>query len=116
MLPLLIDEDFNRDIIRGALRLEPRLDFVWVEEVGLKSSDDEIILAWAAEQRRVLITHDIRTMVGHAYARVAQAHSMPGVIAVRQLLSLGLAIEQLLITVICLEPSEINSQVRFIPL
>lgn len=44
MLLLAADENFNNDILRGLLRLEPSLDIVRVQDVGLKHAPDPIIL------------------------------------------------------------------------
>jgi len=35
MLALAADENFNNDIVRGALRRKPDLDFVRVQDAGL---------------------------------------------------------------------------------
>jgi hypothetical protein len=35
LIPLAIDENFNNDILRGALRRSPQLDIVRVQDFGL---------------------------------------------------------------------------------
>jgi hypothetical protein len=37
-------------------------------DVGLTGADDETLLAWAADQNRVLLTHDVSTLTAYAYA------------------------------------------------
>ena len=49
MLRLLADENLDYDLVRGALRLRPTLDFVRVQDVGLSGMSDPDILAWAAK-------------------------------------------------------------------
>ena len=82
MLKLAADEDFNNRIIRGSLRRAPALDLVRAQDAGLRSRDDALVLEWAANEGRVLLTHDVTTMRTHAYARVAAGLPMPGVFEV----------------------------------
>ncbi len=66
MLPVLIDENLDQRILRG-LRLQvPNLNYVIVQETELRSSGDPALLAWAAEQRRVVVTHDVNTIPKYA--------------------------------------------------
>lgn len=61
MLRLLADENFNGDIIRGLLLRQPDLDLVRVQDVDLAGAEDPDVLAWAAENNRILLTHDRAT-------------------------------------------------------
>lgn len=70
MLRLLSDENFNGDMVRGWLLRHPDLDLNRVQDVGLEEADDPTILAWTAEQNRIVLTHDRATMPDFAYARV----------------------------------------------
>ena len=63
---LLADENLNNDIVRGLLRRKPDLDIVRVQDVGLSGADDSTVLAWAAQQGRVLLTHDVTTITRFA--------------------------------------------------
>ena len=58
MLALATDENFNNDIVRGALRRKPDLNVVRVQDAGLSDADDPTVLEWAAQQGRVIFTHD----------------------------------------------------------
>ena len=58
MLRLLSDENFNGDIVRGLLLRHPALDIVRVQDVGLAEAEDDVILKWAAQNNRILLTHD----------------------------------------------------------
>ena len=79
MLRLLADENFNGDIVRGLLLRQPDLDLVRVQDVGLVGADDPDVLAWAAENNRIVLTHDRATMSDYAYERVAAGERMIGV-------------------------------------
>lgn len=70
MLTLLSDENFNADIIRGLQRRIPAIDVLRVQEIGLASTPDPEILARAASEGRVLLTHDRETLLHFAYERV----------------------------------------------
>ena len=116
MIRLLVDEDFDNDILRGVLRRAPSLDIVRVQDVQLSGAEDPDVLEWAARQRRVVITHDVSTMKPHAYARVAAGLSMPGLFALPQSVPVGPAIEELLLIAECSLEGEWEGQVRHLPL
>jgi predicted nuclease of predicted toxin-antitoxin system len=61
MALFLADENFNNQIVRGVLRQSPDIDIVRVQDVGLSGADDPDILAWAAQERRIVLTHDVAT-------------------------------------------------------
>lgn len=75
---LLADENFNGDIVRGLLLRQPELDIARVQDVGLSGADDPAVLAWAADNDRIVLTHDRATMAEHARQRVVARSSMPG--------------------------------------
>jgi len=82
MLKLAADENFNNDIIRGLLRRKPDLDIVRIQDVGLSGADDPTVLGWAAQEERILLTHDVKTITRYAYKRVDADQAMPGVFEV----------------------------------
>jgi hypothetical protein len=116
MLLLVSDENFNNDIVRGLLRRNPDLDIVRVQDVGLRGEDDPVILEWAAQEERVLLTHDAATMAHFAYERVKAGKSMPGVIEVPDDLPIGTAIEDILLLAEYSKKGEWESQVVYLPL
>jgi Domain of unknown function (DUF5615) len=62
MLKLATDENFNNDILRALLRRISSVDIVRVQDAGLGGADDETVLAWAAAEGRILLTHDVTTV------------------------------------------------------
>jgi predicted nuclease of predicted toxin-antitoxin system len=114
VLPLLTDENFNGEIVRGLLRREPSLDLVRVQDVGLFGADDPSILEWAAENHRVLLTHDRATVPAFAYQRVQAGEPMPGVMVVDDRGAIGSAVEDLLLFALCSEEGEWEGQVLFL--
>ncbi|MDQ3750713.1 MAG: DUF5615 family PIN-like protein [Acidobacteriota bacterium] len=116
MLLLISDEDFNNRILRGLLLRFPSLDLVRAQDVGLAGKHDIKVLEWAADEKRLVLTHDFATMLDYAYSRIAQNLPMPGIIAVSQSFPIGEAIEELALLVECSLENEWRNQVVFIPL
>jgi predicted nuclease of predicted toxin-antitoxin system len=77
MLLFIADENFNNDIVRGLLRQKPDIDIVRVQDIGLSGAEDPELLAWAADNNRVMLTHDAATMTHFAYERVQQRQMQP---------------------------------------
>lgn len=94
----------------------PDLDIVRVQDVGLSGADDPSVLEWAAEQGRIVVTHDISTLAKYALDRVAAGYTMPGVFEVRPVAPIGQAIDDLILLAECSFEGEWDGQVRFLPL
>jgi hypothetical protein len=116
MLRMAADENFNNNIVRALLRRKPKLDIVRVQDVGLAGMDDAKILEWAAQDGRVLLTHDVSTITHHAYERVRAGKSMPGVFEVSRDLPTGNVIEDLMLLAEYSLEGEWEGQVRYLPL
>ncbi len=116
MIPLAADENFNNDILRGLLRERPHFDVLRVQDVGLTGAADPEILEWAAEENRVLLTHDLATMPDFVYRRIEQGESTPGVIAVHRKTPFRQVLDDLILVVEYSSPEEWANQVRYLPL
>jgi predicted nuclease of predicted toxin-antitoxin system len=116
MLRLLSDENFNGDIVRGLLLRHPALDLHRVQDGGLEEADDPTILAWAAVNDRIVVTHDHATMPDFAYARVVAGQPMPGVVVVPDRMAVRQVIEELLLVEACSEQAEWAGLVVYLPL
>jgi hypothetical protein len=66
---------------------------VLASEVEMAQSPDPELLDYAARENLILLTHDLKTVPGYAYERVAAGLPMPGVVAIRQSIGIGRAIE-----------------------
>jgi hypothetical protein len=82
----------------------------------LLGADDRDLLAWTANEGRILITHDRNTIPGFAYERVRAGAIMSGVFVLDDRMPLGKAIEELLILAVCSEDEEWRDQVVFVPM
>lgn len=116
MLRLLADENLNGDIVRGLLLRRPVLDLVRAQDVGLAGHEDPQILVWAAQNDRIVVTHDRATMPDLAYGRVENGEPMPGVFVVHDRHAIRKAIEELLLIDACSEHWEWAGRVLWLPL
>jgi hypothetical protein len=97
------------------MRRLPELDLVRVQDVGLMHTDDPVILEWAANEGRILLTHDVATITMYAYERVNKGLPMTGVVEVIATAPIGKIIDDLELFICCSEPEEYENQVLFIP-
>ena len=116
MLLLAADENFNGNIVRGLLRRNRDLDIVRIQDAGLRGADDPTILTWAAGEGRILLTHDVETMIGFAYARIQAGQRMPGVFEVRLGTPIGKAIDDILLLAMYSLEDEWEGRIAYIPL
>ncbi len=116
MLALAADENFNNNIVRGLRRRNPDLDLVRVQDVGLSGADDPVVLEWAAQEERVLLTHDVTTITRYAYDRLRLGKPMPGVFEVSRDISTRIVIEDILLLAECSLEGEWEGQIRYLPL
>lgn len=116
MIRLLIDENFDQRIVR-ALRLRvPQINYVTVQQVGLRGVSDPDLLTFAASENRIIVTHDVNTMPRHASHRMRQARPMTGVIVVPEGLEIGPAVYDLEIIVECAAAGDLLNQIQYLPL
>ena len=116
MTRFVADENFNGAIFRGVLRLQPAVDMVRVQDLGLSRISDPDLLAWAARERRVVLSHDVSTLRKFAEDRVRAGLPMPGVFEVGEHLSIREVTADLLLIAECSKEGEWEGQVRFLPL
>ncbi len=116
MLRFLSDENLNGDIIRGLLLRNPNLDLVRVQDVGLLEAEDPMVLAWAAENNRILLTHDRATMPDFAYERLLTGQTMPGLFVMRDSTPVRNSIDELLLLDECSMQAEWFGLVIYLPL
>lgn len=116
MLRLLADENFNGDIVRALLLRQPDLDILRVQDVGLAGVGDLDILAWAAANDRIILTHDRATLPDYAFERLALGESMPGVFILNDRFQVGHATREILLMIACSEQQEWRDRVVHLPL
>lgn len=115
MLRLLIDQDFDHDILRGLRLRVPFLNAVTAREAGLDWKSDPEVLAWAATEGRIVVTHDRNTMTRFAHERIREGQPMPGIFVVSREMSVGKAIADLQVLLECSNEGELDGLVVFLP-
>jgi hypothetical protein len=112
----LFDEDCNARIVRGIRRRTSTFDLVTIHEAGLESANDFDVLAHAATEGRVVVSHDVRTMTAHATVRILAGLPMAGLLLIPQTYPVGQAIEDLLLIAEVSTAEEWQGRVIFLPL
>jgi predicted nuclease of predicted toxin-antitoxin system len=117
MIRLLADENFDHDIVRGVLRRRPELELVRAQAVGLSKTADPEILAWAAREQRVVLSHDVNTMTAFAMERLTHGDPMAGLFIVHQEgAPVSKIIDDILLLDDCCETDEWAGQIQYLPL
>ncbi len=117
MLRMAVDADFSGRLFRALVRRQPDLDLIRVQDVGLRTALDPVILAWAAAEGRILLSNDKGTMSKHAYERVNAGLPMPGVFLLREHHGrIGLMVDAILLVAHCSSQEEWRDQVVYLPL
>jgi uncharacterized protein DUF5615 len=115
----LADHDFREASVEGLRRKQPEIDISRVRVAGLLHRPDPDLLAFAKQDERMLLTHDKRTMPGHmdvfVHALPPGEHS-PGGFLIPQRMTIGLAIQELLLIWEASEPEEWRDRITFLPL
>jgi Domain of unknown function (DUF5615) len=109
------DEDLKRAIVDGVLRREPSVDFQTPQEAGTLGAADQALLEKCALENRVLVTHDLKTMPRH-FAKFIARRPSPGVLLIPQRLSIGAAIESLVLIWNSYDASEWRNRICYLPL
>ena len=77
---------------------------------------DPALLELAAQQGRILITHDRRTMTRHVRERLAAGKSNPGLFIVPQRSAIGEIVEWLLLVWTASQAEEWRDKIVYLPL
>lgn len=95
----------------------PRLDVVRVgDEAGVPlGADDSVILRWAEEDDRILVSADRSTLATHLADHLTAGHHSPGVFLVRPGTRLNDLVLFLSLAAHASEPSEWHNRVTYVP-
>ena len=110
------DENFNGRILKGIRTRLPDVDIVRVQDTTIYQAPDPELLEWAAQEERILLTHDVKTIPGYVYERVRAGLPVPGVIAVRESVSIGQILNELEVIMRVGAPEDFENIVRYVPL
>jgi hypothetical protein len=111
---LLADADLHHDVVKGILRREPRIDFRTAPGELRRLSDPEV-LALAASEGRILVSHDRKTMP-RAFAEFIVALTSPGVLIISQKVDHLDAIEAILLVWAASDADKWTNRICTLPL
>lgn len=109
------DADLNQIILSAVMRRAPAIDFRTATAAGLAGLDDAEVLARAALDGRILVTHDQRTMPRH-FGEFVQAQRSPGLLVVPQHLPLREVVDDLILIGTATDADEWVNRVAFLPI
>ncbi|HVF59769.1 MAG TPA: DUF5615 family PIN-like protein [Thermoanaerobaculia bacterium] len=109
------DADFNQLIVKATLRREPSIDFQSAQTANLSGLGDREVLALAARDSRVLVTHDRKTMPAH-FAEFVRSVESAGVLIVPQKLLIAKVVDDLILIWAASEAEEWVNRIRSLPL
>lgn len=109
------DVDLNQIIVKATLRLEPAIDFQTAHMAGLSALDDSFVLRLAADQGRILVSHDRKTMPAH-FGRFVVSQQSPGLLIVSRKLPVAQVAEELFLIWAASEAQEWINRLRSLPL
>src|SRR5688572_20334661 len=112
----LADENFNNEILRGLHRRIPDVEIIRAQDTELASQPDPDVLAWAAENGYIILSHDVNTMRGFFYDRLTADLPVPGLFLVQGDKPIGAVIESLELIIMASDESEWVGTIRFLPL
>ncbi|MDQ7028158.1 MAG: DUF5615 family PIN-like protein [Anaerolineae bacterium] len=112
----LADENFDGMLFAALLNILPDLDILRAQDTEMLQSSDPELLEWAANEGRILLTHDVQTITRYVYERVKAGLPMPGVIEVRITQSIGISVAELDLLISASTTDEFENQVRYVPL
>lgn len=112
----LADQNLDDLIVESVLRAEPSVRFLRAREVGLRKATDDVVLAYAAANSLIVISHDVNTMVGFAHDRVRSGELMAGLFIAKQAQLIARIVENLLVVWGASDAEEWYGQVVYLPL
>jgi predicted nuclease of predicted toxin-antitoxin system len=109
------DADLNQAIVTGVLRKEPTVDFQTAYAAKLEGVQDTEVLAIAAKQKRILVSHDRRTMPSE-FAEFIVNNQSSGVLIVSRKVPIEITIEELILIWAVSSAEEWINRIAKIPL
>ena len=112
----LANHNLNDQILHGLRRREPAIEFVTAREIGLDRAADAELLAYASNEKLILLSHDVTTMSAAATRTITSGQYMAGLFLIHQRHGLSAIIDELILIWAASEAEEWANQVWFLPL
>jgi hypothetical protein len=109
------DADLNQIIVSAVLRRVPAIDFRTATAAGLGALSDQEVLARAARDDRILVTHDQTTMPRH-FGEFVRAQRSPGLLVVPQHLAVRQVADDLILIWTATDADEWVNRIVFLPI
>ena len=109
------DADLNQIILLATVRQQAAIDFQTAVMADLAGLTDPQVLARAAADNRLLVTHDRKTMPKHFAEFITDATS-PGLLIIPQSLPVVTAVEELILIWSATEAAEWENRICVLPL
>ena len=109
------DADLNQEIVASVIRRQPQIDFQDANQACLEGLRDLEVLAQAAKEHRILVSHDKKTLP-HYFAEFLETTQSPGVLIVPQRkVLIALVVEQLIMIWAASDASEWHNCICHLP-
>jgi uncharacterized protein with PIN domain len=115
MVRFQADADLNQIIVAALVRRAPGVDFRTAELAHLTGLDDREVLALAAREERILVTHDSKTMPRH-FGVFVESQRSAGVIVIPQHLPVSVAVDDLLVIWAATSAEDWTNRICYLPL
>lgn len=113
----LADENFRNTIIRGILRRSPAFDIVRAQDIPeVYGETDETLLAYASREGRVVVTHDISTMIPAMTNQLRRASRCAPIVLVPDSSPVVDVVDDLLLLEDCAVDADWAAGVLYLPL
>ncbi|HAG79997.1 MAG TPA: hypothetical protein DCL61_02245 [Cyanobacteria bacterium UBA12227] len=109
------DADLNQAIVTALLRQQPSIDCQTASTAKLQGLNDQEVLALAAQQGRILVTHERKTMPAY-FAEFIMLHQSAGVLIISKKLAIEVVVAELILIWSASSPEEWINRIAKIPL
>ena len=108
------DADFKNSAVLAIARRWPFIDIHSAQRLIPDALPDSDVLAFAAGEDRVLLSHDVTTMPGH-FRHFLEERESPGIILVRQDRSIRSIMEGINLVWSQWTPEDLRNSMRWLP-
>lgn len=113
----LADENLRNAIIRGLLRKAPTFDIVRVQDIPeISGEDDSLLLRYATAKDRVVVTHDLSTMIPAMRLQIRFEQRCAPIVMAPDSLAVGVVVDDLLMLDRCATEADWTAGVIYLPL
>jgi hypothetical protein len=113
----LADENFRSAILRGLLRKAPAFDIVRAQDIReISGQDDRVLLRFAAADGRIVVTHDLSTMIPAMREQMRLESRCAAIVMVPDSLPIGAAVDDFLLLDRCAVEADWAAGVIYLPL